>query len=722
MNRIRSTLAASVLACLVTTTALPVAAVAQSAAKPLARDWQKRIRKDHPRMFFNVDTWPQVKDYALKHEADYYAGIKRHVASMPATPDAKVCESGSTPKYGLWANQAAFIWRMEGDREALDKARNYVLEAVRFYNRCSSAGKAVNWYSASRVAALTAYDWICDEMTAAQRKEFALGFFRHYKECLGGRPLSGQNRGDTTSGFYGPPNMAWYLGLAFYGDGIDDKQAEQLLKQGYAEHIQLLNYRKQAVGDDGGMGSIAVGYAFGMYPWAEFNFMRTYNSATGLALEESYDHMSLFANWVLWNHLPGHMGWGLGDSAPAGPFTEGFLDMHMLQAADFYATVHPDRARLALWVRDNLLTNRRHDDLWWPIAPLLTTRCGQLPKPEGPDATWPLARNFDSMGVVFMRSDWTDDAVCAAFVCGGSVNSHRHYDQGHFIIYRKGHLAIDSGDYGPRERNDHLSEYLYRTVAHNSILIAAPAGADRPAKVWGGAARTLDGGQCEFAGKQIGFETTPQFSYAATDMTACYAPAKCKAAVRQFVFVYPDTFVICDRVVAARADYRKTWLLHSVNEPTIDADGKTFRIEYGPSALVGRTMAPGDARIAAVGGPGKEFLSAGSNHPQEGQHKELSGAWRVEVSPGKGRTEDIFLHVLRVGDKSLSTDLAVAPVEKRGMAGVSLKTSAGDDVTVTFKTAGAPGGHITIGDKLNCDLADRVRPQDGLAVEKEAGQ
>jgi len=697
---------------------MPARAVAQSAAKPMPRDWQRRVCKEHPRMFFNAQTWPQVKAYALQHEKGWYDHLKRLVARFPAKADRKTFETGANKKYGPYAQMAAFIWRMEGDRSALEKARNYLLEGVRFYNRCSSARKTVNWYSASRVCAMTAYDWIYDQLTPAERKEIGRGFFKHYTDCLSGRSFPGQNRSNQASGYYGPTNMAWYVGLTFYADGIDDRQAERLLKQGYDEHIKLLDYRKQAAGDDGGMASLAVGYAFGMYPWAEYNFMHTYNSATGLAIEKHYDHLSLFANWVLWNRLPGHMRYGLADSSPAGRFGEGFLEMHMLQAAHFYARQHPDRARLAMWVRKEMLTSQKHDNYWWPLAPLLVTRCGELPEPKGPDATWPLARNFERMGIVFMRSGLDESATHAAFIAGGKIKSHRHYDQGHFVIYRKGHLAIDSGDYGPRKRNDHLAEYLYRTVAHNSLLIHAPPEADRPPKVWGGAARTLDGGQWQQVGQQVAFETSAAYSYAATDMTACYAPAKCKQAVRQFVFVHPDTFVIFDRVTAARADYRKVWLLHSVNQPEVDLQAKTFRVEYADSALVGHVLSPSDARIVPVGGPGKEFLSAGKNRLQQGKHKELSGAWRVEVSPGGERKSDLFLHVLRIGEKSLKTDADVKLVNEPDKLGATLKTSAGKAVTVTFNTAPSVGGHIKIGGDVDRPLATTVQPQVGIAAKR----
>jgi heparin/heparan-sulfate lyase len=591
---------------------------------------------------------------------------------------------------------------------------------VKFYLRQSGAGKPVNWYSADRVCALAAYDWLFDQLSPEERRLIALGFFQHYKEDLAGKG-SAFNHGDFKTGFYGSANLAWYIGLAFHKDGIDDAQAADLLKKGFDEHLQLLRYRAAASGDDGGAGSLAISYAFGMYPFAEFNFFHTFDSATGLAIEKEFPHPSLLANWVYWNRLPGDMHYGLADAAPAGKESDGSLEMAMLEIAHFWGRKFPDRAGLAIWIREKVLKSRQHDDYWWPAAPLLVTRCGELPAPADPQPSLPQARNFQDMGVIFMRSGSAAGDTYAAFVAGGNVNQHRHYDQGHFTIFRGGFLAIDSGDYGPRERNDHLCEYLYRTVAHNSVLIHAPAAADTPAKVWGGPAKTLDGGQYEFAGKQLAFETNASFTYAATDATKCYAPAKCKEAIRQFVFLYPDTFVIFDHVTAAKPEYGKSWLLHTVGEPAVAADGRSFRVEQGDGALVCSTVMPQDAVLEKIGGPGKESWSAGGNHPQDGKAKELAGAWRVEVSPKGQRAEDFFLHVIRVGDKSLKDAGVIEDVKTLalGLYGVRIKT-AGGEASVTFNVSGPAGGHIVLkgAQKIDRDLTREIQPQAGLGGDK----
>jgi heparin/heparan-sulfate lyase len=105
----------------------------------------------------------------------------------------------------------------------------------------------------------------------------------------------------------------------------------------------------------------------------------------------------------------------------------------------------------------------------------------------------------------------------------------------------------------------------------------------------------------------------------AGDATACYQhgpakrddgsdlPEKCSLATRQIVFLMPNHFVIFDRVGSTDAGYRKDWLLHTAHEPTIT--GRTIRADHGKGRIFCRTLLPTDARLATVGGPGKEFVT-----------------------------------------------------------------------------------------------------------------
>jgi hypothetical protein len=60
-----------------------------------------KIRGDHPRMFFNRDTWPAIKERALKEGSPENAALKALLAKADAAPSNPVCrntEALSTPK------------------------------------------------------------------------------------------------------------------------------------------------------------------------------------------------------------------------------------------------------------------------------------------------------------------------------------------------------------------------------------------------------------------------------------------------------------------------------------------------------------------------------------------------------------------------------------------------------------------------------------------------
>ena len=99
----------------------------------------------------------------------------------------------------------------------------------------------------------------------------------------------------------------------------------------------------------------------------------------------------------------------------------------------------------------------------------------------------------------------------------------------------------------------------------------------------------------------------------AGDATMCYSPAKCREAVRQFVYIKPDYFVIYDRLTSVEPNQQKVFLLHTRNEPACK-DG-VWRGDAGTGSLFMKTVLPADARTEVIGGPGREFWTNGRNFP-----------------------------------------------------------------------------------------------------------
>jgi hypothetical protein len=312
----------------------------------------------------------------------------------------------------------------------------------------------------------------------------------------------------------------------------------------------------------------------------------------------------------------------------------------------------------------------------------------------------PLAHVAAGIGKVYARSDWTDDATWLRFECGDYWNAHQHFEVGNFEIFRYDELAAESGEYHDWG-SPHAMNWLIRTVAHNCILIYQP-GETWPRMRDGGQVRYAnDGGQAmkwvwpvatlaEWKAKRATFErgdlaaydNHPEYLFVAGDCTAAYAPAKLSSWVRQIVFVRPATFVVFDRVVTAKPEFEKTWLLHMRNEPQIR--GTSAAIANGKGRLAVETLLPQEAVIRKVEGytyrgqtfdPPRSYLSAKANK------------WRIEVLPPAPRTEDLFLHVLQTDQPQ-----AVSLVRKGDAVGAKVGAA---EVLFT----GPVGGTLTTGGK-----------------------
>jgi hypothetical protein len=81
-------------------------------AEPLP-DWTGKIRSDHPRLFFNADTWPAVRDRALHEENRWYESIKGRVDRL--ANDLENVERPAARELGPEAAWAALIFLEQMD-------------------------------------------------------------------------------------------------------------------------------------------------------------------------------------------------------------------------------------------------------------------------------------------------------------------------------------------------------------------------------------------------------------------------------------------------------------------------------------------------------------------------------------------------------------------------------------------------------------------------------
>ncbi len=685
------------------------------AAEP---DWAALIRKDHPRLFFNRDTFPAVKARALGAEKELFASMRQRVDELAAGS----LEPGD---YGVRAAEAAFVFLVTGEESYGDFAARLLENSIDWYHARYAQKKSVSWYSFSRINAWAAYDWLFDHLGQARRKRLGASFLKAVLQVQPTRDRESfpwENWLPPISGFYSTPSLLWYAGVATFGDGIDDPLAARLTARGYQLFLELLRYRARAAADDGGSASGALNYALAAYPWAEFNFFHTFRSATGRNIADDWPYVAYLPGWVFWNWLPGGREFGYGDAYhTSNRIGLRGLSIHLAQIVHFYAESKPECAAFARWLMQRTPRERRSS---FPCTRFLLTHSPKLPPLTDPARKMPLARHFENMGQIFFRSGSGPDDTYALFTAGGVLEMHKHFDHNNFVIYKKGFLALDTGT--RPEPGIHLTHYYCRTVAHNCILIHMPG--EQMPRYWGRRAPgepdlpvPNDGGQRRRIGSKVAaFETTPEYAYVAGDATPVYHPQKCRLALRQFVFLPPNHFVVFDRVVSTKAEYKKTWLLHTAAEPLIE--GRTFTAAHEQGRLFCRTLLPQRARITKIGGPGKQFWSGGRNWPLPPGYRTpdthpLLGQWRVEISPEEPRTEDLFLHLIEAGDAALPSMAEAELLQGGDHAGVRFRY--GEKTwEVLFGIAGEPSGRIklTVGGEVRVDqeLTRQVQPQSGL--------
>jgi hypothetical protein len=196
-----------------------------------------------------------------------------------------------------------------------------------------------------------------------------------------------------------------------------------------------------------------------------------------------------------------------------------------------------------------------------------------------------------------------------------------------------------------------------------------------------------------------------QYHYALGDASNAYSREKLRSFTRELVYIPNNNVLfVFDRVVSTHPELKKSWLLHGVSTPRVDQDSdtkagtkdfpnaNTFRFADGTGELLVHSLLPRQRTITRRGGPGNDFYCPGNEHggawgsgenwplePAEGaslpddprllhmwkafwgddftkilksnRKNVVPGEWRIEVSPSRPAEEDLFLHVLEIGNQ-----------------------------------------------------------------------
>lgn len=711
---------------------LLLAAVCMTGAEavPGFSELKSRIRQEHPRMFLTGSSLPEFRRLAVsrwKKELDVY---RREVDALPADPVLELKEEYAgiengrlvfrKPVPGLMQNdaaalirdpggfsalKAAILWLATGETVYLQKAKAYLRLTVEFVRWSDRHRIMPEWWHTQRLSALIAYDWLHGELSPEERRAFILPVMKHVEHVQ--NPGYQVCRGAPHAGNYGEPGLLWYAGLAGFRDGVDDALAERLLEKGYRINCRTMEYRERISAGSGLLGTTATGYSFGFYPHASFNFIRTLRSAAGIDASGFWPQMERFAAAFLYQTIPtepsGYLCYGLGDEFHrTNRLANEQLYLHMASMIDLYRKTNPRSAAEAAMViaslpeRLHTFLNLRH----YPFLPFILFQFD--PAAPGPaDVRLENVVQFPAFGLTFFRSGNSPADTFAVFKGGAFADNHQHYDENHFILYKNGFQALDSGERGPHR---HHQVYYPQTVAHNSILIRQPGEPLPPAHLPANARTDCravfnDGGQ-RFKKKAVPIPLLrgPGIVAVGADATGCYGANVCREAVRQFVWIEPDLFIVYDRVESVEPGQEKVFLLHTQNRP--ERKDKFWLSRAGKGVLLLKTVLPHDAAVEVIGGAGNEFRTNGrnwelTNHRRVLERPNWFGRFRFEIRAAEESKRTGFLHILQVGPEDLSTMVPVREILAPEYDGVEIPYR-GRVYRVQFRRSGAVGGRITV--------------------------
>ena len=292
------------------------------------------------------------------------------------------------------------------------------------------------------------------------------------------------------------------------------------------------------------------------------------------------------------------------------------------------------------------------------------------------------------LGQMIAQSTWAlnESATVMMKIGGRMTGNHDHADAGSFQIYYKGFLAGDSGTYDSWGSNHH-TKYHQATIAHNSIVLQTGStvyGQKQPGEVgslttWANGTYdtgTVTGVQYVYADAE---QTTPIYAYLAGDVSAAYVAAAGMTRLdRRMLAVYdtdnaevPLYFFVFDDIASNNALYKKIFLLHTKNEPTID--GKTVTTTHENGKLVLQNVFGGDSITKRSG-----YYVGSTNYTPASS----DGYWgRVEISPTTGSKENVLLNVMYVCHKDDSPDLSTTSISTSEVKGAVIGNTAAVFVT-----------------------------------------
>ena len=399
------------------------------------------VRPDHPRMLFNADDLPGIRERCKTTQEETWKVVKEYADSrLDFEPTPR-------PQPAVIAGIHGFVYQVTGE-EKYARAGTRILRYYAKYHldKVRSRLGSANWEAvALRRSNYIAYDWLYNGMTRSERTEIGTMLLE-----IADLHATQDTWNHAYAGGYNRYENDFYCGLALYGAGVDDIKADRYLKEGFDF---LLNHtisgRNQVATDDGGIQS-GLGYALYNYIPVEAYFLSLWKSATGQDLFDRDSSLRNFPVWALWTITPDFQRPPFGDTGLVGDADVNSNSLRLF--CSLIANRYKDPR--AVWLipePGNFWINKGVEYILWSDPSI---------QPVAPGPELPHGRHFEGLGWVAMRTGWDGPAeTYSLFGCTDAYYGHNHRDINSFIIYKNGYLADES-----RKRID-------QTAGHNTLLV-----------------------------------------------------------------------------------------------------------------------------------------------------------------------------------------------------------------------------------------------------------
>ncbi|MCL2352742.1 MAG: discoidin domain-containing protein, partial [Firmicutes bacterium] len=639
---------------------------------------------EHPRLMFRASDIPNIKaNFAAEQNQPAIRAFQALIAKptdgvLPA-PQPGASNFNQAPLTNIEA--LAFDYAVNGSvghgQAAVQAIKNYY-NTVQFL---TSDSMTYRYIGAFIFTASEVYDWCYPLMNGDDRKEFM-----HMAESVAVDMEIGYppNKQGAVTGHGGETSLLrdlMSLGIASYDERPD--VYNYVAGRFFAQYVEPRNYEYRSSLHN--QGNAYGEFRGGSELWAAFLFRQM----SGVYVFD--EDQQYFPYQWMYSRRPDGQAFRVGDDyweSGTTPYWNGW-NATLGMVSNFYGDEYLKRE----FERENpfLMNFTNSLDLYTPVTHLIINDPLLAGKPS---AELPLSRYFPGpAGTMIARTGWNDgveapDVVAMMNIGVQYAANHQHLDMGSFQIYYKGMLTGHSGRYDDGYATSHDAQYNKRGIANNILLIHDPNETfnyqGTPMANDGGYRIPNNGGEVAtfqqwmssgmdtgaVLGEEFGPDTiSPEYTYIKGDITRSYS-SKAQEVLRSMLFLplddkdHPAAMIVMDKVTASDPRFKKGFLLHSLEEPTVTGNRTVIErtaLNDTNKNYNGRLVCdtllpkPGNTVIEKIGGPGKEFWIDGQNYPAKfppnsSSDNEGQGWGRVEISPVAPQATDYFLNVLTVSD------------------------------------------------------------------------